>query len=67
MPFKVSNLIDIQERLQETNALLAQLEGGLVSHPDLPSLLLELKSLRRREQKLRDEFLKATAEVGLEV
>jgi hypothetical protein len=52
----MSNLRDIQEKLQDTNSAIARLEKVLPNYADRPSLLLNLKSLQKRKQKLEQEL-----------
>lgn len=43
---------DIQDRLLEIDALIARLEREAAAHPQAPSLLLNLKSLKAQRRKL---------------
>src|SRR5437867_3375751 len=64
----MSRLLDIREKLQDTSAMLAQLERDLARNPDdTRSLQLEVQSLEKRKRLLEEEMLAVTAEMGLEV
>jgi hypothetical protein len=63
----MSDLLDIQEKLQDTAAMLAQLERDLARHPDAFGVQLNIMSLEKRKRKLETELSAATAAMGLEV
>jgi hypothetical protein len=63
----MSDLADIQEKLQDTIAMLAAMEADLARRPDSPALLLNYKSIEKRKRKLEEELATATAALGLEV
>jgi len=63
----MSYLLDIQEKLQDTAAMLAQLERDLARRPDAFGVQLNIMSLEKRKQKLETELSAATAAMGLEV
>ncbi len=63
----MSDLLDIQEKVQDTAAMLAQLERELARHPDALGLQLNITSLEKRKQKLETELFAATSAMGLEV
>jgi hypothetical protein len=63
----MSELLELRDRLQDTSALIARLEKDLTAHPGYPSLLLELRSLQRREEELKAAFSEASRKLGLDV
>jgi hypothetical protein len=63
----MSELFQIQERLQESGATIARLEASLIEHPASPSLLANLRSLYRIQRSLESDFLRAADERGLDV
>jgi len=63
----MSDLADIQEKLQDTVAMLAALEEDLARRPDSSALLLNYKSIEKRKRKLEAELASATDALGLEV
>jgi hypothetical protein len=63
----MSDLLELQVQLQDTNAMIARLEGDLAKHPDLPSVYINLTSLKKRRDNLAEQFLEASALKGLEV
>jgi hypothetical protein len=63
----MSELFSIQERLQEVGATIARLETSLIEHAASPSLLANLRSLRKNRLSLEAQFLRAADERGLDV
>jgi len=63
----MSELYDIQERLQESGAAIARLETALVEHPASASLMANLRSLRKMQRALEAEFLRAADDRGFDV
>src|SRR2546430_1333430 len=63
----MSDLLDIQEKLQDTTAALARLEAEMVRQPKQLSLSWDHKSLTKRQAKLEADLFVATAAVGREV
>ncbi len=57
----------IQDEIQDLNALLAQHERALASHPGEKSLRANINTLKRRRQILEDDFLEAAARVEADV
>lgn len=62
----MSSFSEIRERLNDTNATLAQVEAALAANPS-PSLTSTARSLRKRRDHLEAEFLEAAEEVGVDV
>lgn len=62
----MSDLLDIQGKLQDTAGALARLKVEFARQPDSRSLLLNIKSLEKRQRKLEAEF-RAAAGTGYEV
>jgi hypothetical protein len=63
----MSELFQIQERLQESGAAIARLETALIEHPTSPSLGANLRSLRKMQKSLEADFLRAADDRGLDV
>lgn len=63
----MSDLLDIQGKLQDTAAMLAQLERDFARRPGSLGVQLNIESLEKRKQKLEAELSSATAALGLEV
>lgn len=63
----MSVLLEIQEKLQDTAAMLAQLERDLARRPGTFGLRLNVASLEKRKRQLESELLAATSAIGLEV
>ncbi len=63
----MSELFQIQERLQESGAAIARLEISLINNPAEVSLLANLRSLRKMQRSLEAEFLRAADDRGLDV
>src|SRR5579883_547787 len=63
----MSDLLDIQEKLQDTNAMLAQVERQIAANPNIPSLLVNLRALHNRKRQLESQFDSAAAQVGIDV
>jgi hypothetical protein len=63
----MSDLVDIQEKLQDTVAMLTALESDLARHPNTPALLLNYQSIEKRKRKLEAELSAAASALGLEV
>jgi hypothetical protein len=62
-----SRLLDLQQRIQDTNALIAQMQRSLQS-PDVPrSVIATLRSLESRLQMLEHEFLELASRKSLDV
>ncbi|MBV9155278.1 MAG: hypothetical protein JO097_03395, partial [Acidobacteriaceae bacterium] len=63
----MSELFQIQERLQESGAAVARLETALIDHPASLSLLANLRSLQKARRSLEAQFLRAADERGLDI
>jgi len=56
MGIDMNQLIEIQERLQETTAALARAQRNLIEFPGKPSLLATLNTFEKRQHSLEAEF-----------
>jgi hypothetical protein len=63
----MSELAEIQEKLQDTVATLAALENDIALHPDVAALRLNYQSIDKRRKKLEAELAAAASAKGLEV
>jgi len=63
----MSELFEIQERLQQSGAIIARLEATLIDQPASESVIANLRSLRKMQRSLEAEFLRAADERGLDV
>ena len=63
----MSELAEIQTKIQDTNAAIARLERMMVDGPNLPSLLANMRSLQKRYKKLESDFVTAADELGIDV
>jgi hypothetical protein len=63
----MSDLFSIQEQLQTVGATIARSEASLVEHPASASLLANIRSLRKNQQLLEAQFLRAADDRGLDV
>jgi hypothetical protein len=64
----MADLLDIQEKLQDTNAAIAMLEREVASSgPSLPSTKLSLDSLQKRQRQLQAEFDAIAADIGVDI
>ncbi len=61
------DLLDIQERLQETSAAIERLQRVIAQNPDRRSLLANVQSLERRWHKLDQDFRAAANRLELDV
>lgn len=52
----MSRLLDIQQRIQDTNALIKQTERTVSGSSGSPSVLANLRSLEKRRQMLEQDF-----------
>ena len=55
----MSDLHVLQEKIQDTTRAMVRLEHMISQHPDLPSLAANMRSLQKRNESLRAEFLAA--------
>lgn len=64
----MSDLLDIQEKIQDTNAMIARMEGQLAAHPNMHHLLaINLQALHKRKGQLESQFGIASSEAGVDV
>ena len=63
----MTDLVAIQEELQDLNALIARHERVSAAHPSAKSLRANIRTLRRRRQALGDAFSEAAARVEVDV
>ena len=63
----MTDLVAIQEELQDLNALIARHERVSAAHPSAKSLRANIRTLRRRRQALEDAFSEAAARVEVDV
>ena len=63
----MSELFQIQERLQESGAAIARLDAALIENPSSASLLANSRSLRKMHRSLEADFLRAADERGLDI
>lgn len=54
------DILELQEKLQDTTAAIAQLERVIIENPDTPSLAANLRSLHKRREALESDFLELT-------
>ena len=55
--FELMELLEIQERLEESRVAIVRIELSLIGSPDRPSLLPVLQSLRKSQGELEAELL----------
>lgn len=63
----MSRLLEIQERLQDTDAAIATMEKAIAEDPHSPSLQLMAASLQKQQRRIEAEFLAVAAEIGIDV
>ncbi len=63
----MSNVLEIQEKLQDTNAAIAQLERAMAVEPESLALSAVGKSLAKRQRTLESEFLAVVDSLGVDV
>lgn len=63
----MSRLLDIQDKLQDTNAAIGKLEQALVANRSSEALILQAESLRTRQKKLENQFLSIADQLGVDV
>src|SRR5260221_346617 len=61
------DMLDIQDKLQDTAAAIARLHGEMSRHPQANSLRWDLKSLEKRRERLEADLLAAAAAQGRDV
>ena len=60
-------LIDIQEKLQDTQAFIARLEQRLIEYPHSDVLIDNLRSVQKRQRNLERDFAEEANKTGVEV
>ncbi|HUY91932.1 MAG TPA: hypothetical protein VMV10_24540 [Pirellulales bacterium] len=63
----MSRILDLQEKLQDTSAAIAEFERAVAHEPDSVSLAAMLKSFAKRKQQLEDDFRSTAADIGTDV
>lgn len=63
----MASILQIREKLLETQAALHQTKRAIAEHPNRPSLLVDLRSLENRMRSLEEQFLELSESVGEEV
>lgn len=63
----MSTLLEIAEKLQDTQAAVVRLERTAALNPDSPSVVLSLNSLRKRQQNLEEQFAEIADRLGVDV
>jgi len=63
----MNDLLDLQDKIQDTSAAIAQVERAFVRDPESPSLKIMAESLEKRRHRLEGQFLAESARVGIDV
>jgi len=63
----MADLLEIIEKLQDTQAAMARLQGSIAQNPDEQSLIPALNSLRKRQQSLEKQFAEAASRHEIDV
>ena len=63
----MSTLLEIAEKLQDTQTALAKLENAIVKYPDEKGLGISLLSLRKRQKDLEGQFAEAANKQWVDV
>ena len=63
----MTRLLELQERLQETRAILARVERAVAEQPDRPSLISQAKSLTVQQRNLEADFAVEADRLGKDV
>jgi len=63
----MSLLLEIQEKVHDTNAAIARMERAVATHGESPSLLASIRSLEKRRKFLEAEFLELADRYGQDV
>ncbi len=63
----MTRLLELQERLQETRAILARVERAVAEQPDRPSLISQAKSLTVQLRNLEADFAVEADRLGMDV
>jgi hypothetical protein len=61
------DLLDLQEKLQDTSAAIARIQRAIVANPNAPSLIGNLRSLQKRWDDLEEDFRQAAHHLELDV
>lgn len=61
------DLLDIQEKLQDTSAAIARIQRAMAANPTIPSLTANLRSLQKRWDDLQEDFRAAAHHLELDV
>ncbi|HME33515.1 MAG TPA: hypothetical protein VKG65_12230 [Terriglobales bacterium] len=61
------DILELQEKLQDTTAAIAQLEHVMIENPETPSLGANLRSLHKRREELEAVFLELTNQLEQDV
>lgn len=62
-----SRLLDLQQRIQDTNALIKQTERTVSGTSGSPSIIANLRSLEKRRQMLEQDFFAVTEQYSRDV
>jgi hypothetical protein len=60
-------LLELQERLRDTSAAMAELERASVKEPNSPSLMVMAESLRKRKSVLDSEYSTEADSLGIDI
>ncbi len=63
----MNRVSEIQEKLLETNAAMAEVEKAIANDPKSLSLSAMMKSLEKRYQKLESDFMAAVDSLGVDI
>ena len=60
-------LLEIQQKLQDTQAAIAKTQKAISENPQTDSLIVNLRGLQNRSEYLEKEFLEAASRVEADV
>jgi hypothetical protein len=63
----MSQILHLQEKLQDVSATMGRLEMELARHPESAGLAANMRSLRKLHANLSDDFAYAANQIGLDV
>src|SRR6266404_3688830 len=63
----MADILEIQEKLQDTTAAIAHLERSIVANPDAETLTATLRSLYKRQELLESAFLDLADKMEVDV
>jgi hypothetical protein len=63
----MNRLLELQERLRDTNAAYAELERAAIKEPDSPSLAIMAESLRKRHSVLSYKYAVEADNLGIDI